>query len=55
MFVLRRRPLSGTIGGKDPSSSRLEQQPIDLAAFESLADFGSSTLDTYSNFHLQSY
>jgi hypothetical protein len=55
MFVLRRRPLSGTIGdNKDPSSSRVEQQPIDLAAFKSLAEFGSSTLDTYSDFHLES-
>jgi hypothetical protein len=53
MVVLRRCPLSSVVtidGGKNAPTV---EQPIDLAAFESLKEFDSSTVDTYSDFRLK--
>jgi hypothetical protein len=49
MFVFRRRPLLATTG--DGEDAPIVEQPIDLAAFESLNTL-DSTIETYSNFYL---
>jgi hypothetical protein len=52
MFVLRRRPLLlETKGGGEVAPTTVEE-PIDMAAFESLSN-SDSTLETYFDFHLK--